>query len=69
MVDVVRTPDERFEDLAGYAFEPHYAMVTARSLPPVRMHYVEAGPPTARWSCCSTANRPGPTSTARSFRC
>ena len=45
MVDVVRTPDERFVDLPGYAFEPHYAMVTARGLPPVRMHYVEAGPP------------------------
>src|ERR1700722_12712018 len=45
MAEVVRTPDERFVDLPGYAFEPHYAMVTARGLPPVRMHYVEAGPP------------------------
>ncbi|MGD0393251.1 MAG: haloalkane dehalogenase [Acidimicrobiales bacterium] len=44
MDDVLRTPDERFADLPGYPFEPHYAMVSARGLPPVRMHYLDTGP-------------------------
>ncbi|MGA3146184.1 MAG: haloalkane dehalogenase [Acidimicrobiales bacterium] len=44
MDGVLRTPDERFADLPGYPFEPHYAMVSAAGLPPVRMHYVDTGP-------------------------
>ncbi len=42
---VVRTPDERFVDLPDYPFEPHYVDVTAQGVEPVRMHYVDAGPP------------------------
>ena len=39
-VHIVRTPDERFTDLRGFAFAPHYA-----TLPDgVRMHYVDEGP-------------------------
>ena len=34
----VRTPDERFEDLADYNFEPHYTNVDG-----LRMHYVDEG--------------------------
>jgi haloalkane dehalogenase len=37
-VDVFRTPDERFADLAGYGFEPHYVDVNG-----LRMHYVDEG--------------------------
>jgi haloalkane dehalogenase len=37
-VDVFRTPDERFEGLPGYDFEPHYADVDG-----LRMHYVDEG--------------------------
>jgi haloalkane dehalogenase len=37
-VDVFRTPDERFEGLPGYDFEPHYAEVDG-----LRMHYVDEG--------------------------
>ena len=37
-VDVFRTPDERFEKLPGYEFEPHYAEVDG-----LRMHYVDEG--------------------------
>jgi haloalkane dehalogenase len=44
---VVRTPDERFLDLPGYAFEPNYAEVAAGGAGQVRMHYVDAGPPDA----------------------
>jgi haloalkane dehalogenase len=42
-MDLVRTPEERFADLSGYAFTPHYV-----ELPDgLRMHYVDEGPPTA----------------------
>ena len=38
-MDYVRTPDSRFENLPGYAFEPNYADVHG-----LRMHYVDEGP-------------------------
>jgi haloalkane dehalogenase len=38
MADVYRTPDERFEGLPGYDFEPHYA-----ELDGLRLHYVDEG--------------------------
>ena len=38
-MDVLRTPDERFENLPGYSFEPHYVDVDG-----LRMHYVDEGP-------------------------
>src|SRR3954451_20799308 len=38
MADVFRTPDERFEALPGYDFEPHYVDVDG-----LRMHYVDEG--------------------------
>jgi haloalkane dehalogenase len=37
-VDVFRTPDERFEGLPGFGFEPHYADVEG-----LRMHYLDEG--------------------------
>jgi haloalkane dehalogenase len=37
-VESYRTPDERFEDLPGYAFEPRYLEQDG-----LRMHYVEEG--------------------------
>src|SRR4051812_41001175 len=38
MDDIFRTPDERFESLPGWDFEPHYADVDG-----LRMHYVDEG--------------------------
>jgi haloalkane dehalogenase len=38
MTDVYRTPDERFADLAGYPFEPHYAEVDG-----LRLHHLDEG--------------------------
>lgn len=35
---VIRTPDEQFENLPGFAFEPHYVEVDG-----LRMHYVDEG--------------------------
>lgn len=41
-VDVTRTPDERFENLPGYAFAPHY-LELEDDLSGLRLHYVEEG--------------------------
>jgi haloalkane dehalogenase len=43
---VIRTPDERFENLSGYPFAPHYAAVPNPEDPAqeLRMHYVDEGP-------------------------
>ncbi|MGI8791935.1 MAG: haloalkane dehalogenase [Acidimicrobiales bacterium] len=39
MVEVLRTPDERFSDLAGWNFEPSYLEWEG-----LRLHYVDQGP-------------------------
>ncbi len=36
---VLRTPDERFENLPGYSFEPHYVDIEG-----LRIHYIDEGP-------------------------
>ena len=38
MADLLRTPDERFEGLPGYEFEPHWHVVDGP-----RLHYVDEG--------------------------
>jgi haloalkane dehalogenase len=37
-MEILRTPEERFVDLPGFAFEPHYTMVDE-----FRIHYVDEG--------------------------
>jgi haloalkane dehalogenase len=44
-MDVARTADERFVALPGYPYPPCYADVGSKDTGPLRMHYVEAGPP------------------------
>jgi haloalkane dehalogenase len=39
---VLRTPEERFQNLAGYDFEPHYVNIDG-----LRIHYLDEGPPDA----------------------
>ncbi len=46
-MEVVRTPDDRFADLPGYPYPPCYVEVGSKETGPLRMHYVEAGPPDA----------------------
>jgi haloalkane dehalogenase len=41
---VLRTPDERFEGLPGYEFEPHYLNLQASDGAELRMHYIDEGP-------------------------
>jgi haloalkane dehalogenase len=38
VTDVFRTPDERFENLQGYPYEPHYVEVDG-----LRLHHIEEG--------------------------
>jgi pimeloyl-ACP methyl ester carboxylesterase len=40
-MDARRTPDERFEDLAGHAYGPHYLSVA--HAPSLRLHYLDEG--------------------------
>jgi haloalkane dehalogenase len=37
-MEIFRTPDERFEELPGFGYEPHYADVDG-----LRMHYLDEG--------------------------
>lgn len=56
---VLRTPDQRFENLPGFAFPPHYREVMG-----YRVHYLDEDPRDGA-SCCFAASRPGPISIAR----
>jgi haloalkane dehalogenase len=42
-MDVLRTPDERFADLDGYDFAPHYREVAADDGTVLRYHFVDEG--------------------------
>lgn len=43
-MDVLRTPEERFVDLPGYPFEPHWVSLDSGDGSTLRMHYVDEGP-------------------------
>ncbi len=43
-MQILRTPDERFENLPGYPFAPHYADVNDGDGGSLRVHYVDEGP-------------------------
>ena len=43
-MECVRTPDERFENLPGYPFAPHYAEVADGDGGTLRVHYLDEGP-------------------------
>jgi haloalkane dehalogenase len=42
-MDALRTPDERFEGLAGFPFTPNYVEVSSGDTGSLRMHYVDEG--------------------------
>ena len=46
-METVRTPDERFADLPGFPFEPHYAEIPDGEGGSLRVHYLDEGPPDA----------------------
>ena len=41
---VLRTPEERFTDLPGYPFPPHWAEIPSGDGASLRMHFVDEGP-------------------------
>jgi haloalkane dehalogenase len=41
---ILRTPDDRFESLPGFAFEPRYAEVADGDGGQLRVHYLDEGP-------------------------
>lgn len=43
-MDVLRTPDERFEGLEGWTYAPRYHTVTDADGTALRIHYVDEGP-------------------------
>jgi haloalkane dehalogenase len=43
-MDVARTPDERFVDLPGYTFAPHYVELPDGEGGTLRVHHVDEGP-------------------------
>jgi haloalkane dehalogenase len=46
-MESLRTPDERFDSLPDYPFEPHYVTVPDGDGGELRIHHVDEGPPTA----------------------
>jgi haloalkane dehalogenase len=42
-MEILRTPDARFEDLPDYRFTPHYLDVSAADGTGIRMHYLDEG--------------------------
>lgn len=43
-MEVLRTPDHRFDDLPGFDFEPHFADLPDLDGGTLRMHYLDEGP-------------------------
>ena len=43
-MDVLRTPDERFEGLAGFDFAPHYTEIDSGAGSTLRVHHLDEGP-------------------------
>ncbi len=48
----LRTPDQRFENLPGYAFAPNYSEVSDGEGGALRIHYVDEGPTGAELILC-----------------
>jgi haloalkane dehalogenase len=44
----LRTPEERFQKLPGYSFQPHYAEISDGEGGTLRVHYIDEGPRDAR---------------------
>ena len=70
-MDVLRTPDERFEGLADWTFAPRYTEVTDADGTSLRIHHVDEGPKDQRpkpMRSGATARRPLATRSAMTLR-
>lgn len=43
MIEFLRTPDERFQNLPNFPYEPHY-IDDLQGYDNLRMHYIDEGP-------------------------
>ena len=43
-MEILRTPDQRFESIKGYPFEPHYTTITTHDGSELRIHHIDEGP-------------------------
>jgi len=43
-MDVLRTPDDRFQELPGFGFEPHYTVIDDQDDGTLRVHHLDEGP-------------------------
>ena len=50
----LRTPEERFQNLAGFPYPPNYLEVDDGERGRLRLHYVDEGRPTASRCCACT---------------
>ena len=57
-MDYLRTPNERFENLPGYDFAPHYLMVDDTEGGQLRVHYIDEGPAAGAIDCGPAAGAP-----------
>jgi haloalkane dehalogenase len=51
-MDFIRTPDDRFANLEGYPFQPHYLDINDGEGGSLRMHYLDEGPATGELILC-----------------
>jgi haloalkane dehalogenase len=51
-MDFIRTPDDRFTNLEGYPFQPHYLDINDGEGGRLRMHYLDEGPATGELILC-----------------
>ena len=43
-MEILRTPDQRFQSIKGYPFEPHYTTITTHDGSELRIHHIDEGP-------------------------
>tara|TARA_B100001996_G_scaffold12325_1_gene10327 strand:+ start:4194 stop:5282 length:1089 start_codon:yes stop_codon:yes gene_type:complete len=43
-MEILRTPDQRFESIKGYPFKPHYTNITTHDGSELRIHHIDEGP-------------------------
>ncbi|MFT7044345.1 MAG: haloalkane dehalogenase [Candidatus Azotimanducaceae bacterium] len=51
-MEFVRTPDDRFANLEGFPFQPHYVDINDGDGASLRMHYLDEGPATGELILC-----------------
>ena len=51
-MNIIRTPEERFENLPEFPFQPHYTQIPDPEFGELRMHYLDEGPPDAHPVLC-----------------